>query len=302
VEILVVSNPKSGRGKARTLAHTLVEAIAQRGHQAAHLLAGGADQLDAERLASAAALVIAGGDGTVLRCAEAASQARCPLYHIPTGNENLFAREFGMTSSVSQLLRAIDAQRIARVDLGRLRRPAGVEPFLLMFSVGPDAGVIRRLSRTRKRAVGHAAYVRPIIGETLTPLIARLSIDVDGRRVVDERRGWVIVSNCRHYALRINPARSARMDDGQLDVVFMPASSSLRAMLWMTRCALNADLARRGGVVARGRTVRVQARTERHPACYQVDGEAPSLELRNLNTIELESWLESAQVPVLLPV
>lgn len=296
MSVVVISNPRSGAGRARRLALRAVESLTGAGHKVKHLQVGGDELLDPVRLEKASALVIVGGDGTVLRCAEASARAECPIYHVPTGNENLFSREFGMTAGVRALLGAVEARRVIRVDLGRVRVGAASEPFLLMCSVGPDAGVIRRLSLSRRRALGHAAYTMPVLREAFAPMLPCVSVEVDGQSVVADRPGWVIVSNSAQYALRLNPARASLMDDGLLDVLFMPTRSAVGAVRWMGRCAIRGDLRRAGAVQVRGRAVRISARSG--DACYQVDGEAAGCAAGG-EGLEIGLSVEPGAVPVL---
>ncbi|MCL4222660.1 MAG: NAD(+)/NADH kinase [Phycisphaerales bacterium] len=296
MNVVVLSNPKSGAGRARRLALQAIHALSSAGHRVKHLEVGGDELLDPVRLEKASALVVVGGDGTVLRCAEASAKADCPIYHLPTGNENLFSRQFGMTSDVRALRCAVEARRVSRVDLGRVRVGGIGEPFLLMCSVGPDAGVIRRLSRSRRRALGHASYTLPVLGEVLAPMLPMLGVQVDGQVLVEERRGWVIVANSAQYALGLNPLRRAQMDDGLVDVLFMPARSSLGCAHWLMRCARKSDLTGAGAIECRGRQVRI--RVEAGGACYQVDGETASCVI-DARGLEMEVSVDAGVVPVL---
>lgn len=297
--VVVLSNPKSGAGKARRLAEQAVAVLEQAGHGVKHLQVGGSEKLDPLRLGKARALVVVGGDGTVLRSAEAAATANCPLYHLPTGNENLFSRMFGMSRDMDVLVRAMGEGSVHHVDLGDVRIGEAHEPFLLMCSVGPDAGVIRRLAASRRRALGHAAYTLPVLAEGLRPLLPRISLEVDGRAVVDGAQGWVIVANCSEYALRMNPVRDAAMDDGLLDAVFLPARSAVGAVGWLWRCARKGDLAAAGAVVVRGELVRVAAEPVDAPVCYQVDGETAGCLPEQGDRLELGMSVRAGYVPVL---
>lgn len=297
----MLSNPKSGSGKAVRLAERAVAALSQAGCGVKHLEVGGEEKLDAGRLSSARALVVVGGDGTVLGSADAAAAADCPLYHLPTGNENLFSREFGMSDDVDLLVRAVAAGRVRRVDIGRVCIGETAEPFLLMCSVGPDASVIRRLARTRRRATGHRAYVGPVLGEALRPMLPRITLEVDGRRLLEGERGWVIVANCAEYALRLNPARDAVMSDGLLDVVFMPSTTTVGALRWLVRFGRRRDLHACGATVGRGSSVRLVSEQVHSLGCYQVDGEAGRLQTGNGERFELVASVLPANVPVLCP-
>jgi diacylglycerol kinase family enzyme len=220
------------------------------------------------RVAGSDALVIAGGDGSVYHNAPIAMRAGVPIYHLPCGNENLFAREFGMTRSEKVLGRAIAAQRTRRVDVGRMGDSGH---FVIMASFGLDASVIHRLTKVRSRASGHLAYVGPMLAEIWRPTFPRLSVVADGKMLVEDRRGVLIIANCRQYALRLNPLHRASMTDGVLDVLFMPCESRWSVVSFAAACAMRSAERRPGAVHATARQVVVTAH-EGTP--YQVDGEA----------------------------
>ncbi len=222
-------------------------------------------------LADCRAFIVAGGDGTVLHASRLAIDAQCPIYHLPTGNENLFARAFGMTTDPSQLVEAIRKQVVQNASVGRLRTETAELPFLLMCSIGPDAGVIRRLSQTRTRATGHRAYFKPVLAEVFTPLLPRLTIEVDGKTLVEERPGWVIVANTREYALHLDPVPTASMVEQQLNVVFMPAQTSLGAFVQL----LSARHGPSHHLHTAGQEIKITTTpSNRAPICCQIDGEA----------------------------
>ena len=74
-----------------------------------------------------------------------------------------------------------------------------------------------------------------IVRTTLYRKWPKVSVEVDGQPVVDQRRGLAIVANFSGYAFGMDPARDAKPDDGLLDVVFLPTSSVTRTLLWAWR-------------------------------------------------------------------
>jgi diacylglycerol kinase family enzyme len=243
---------------------------------------------------------VAGGDGSVLRAAPAAIAAGVPVYHIPCGNENLFAREFRMDSSVQTLRRALDRRAVQKVDVGRVAGPEGDGgPFLIMCSLGPDASVIHRLDRVRTRALGHLAYMGPVLQELMAPSFPRLRVRVDGREVVDGR-GILLVGNSRQYALRMDPAVRASMSDGLLDVVFLPCEGRAGALAWGLRCRLGRQSAHSKLVYVQGREIEIEP--AEGEAVYQVDGEAGCSHPAGTSIAgALRLTLSPACLPVLVP-
>jgi diacylglycerol kinase family enzyme len=186
-----------------------------------------------------------------------------------------------MDRSPETLLHALRAARTLRVDAMTIEdqgappepevSPPGVLS-LLMCSIGPDAGVIRRLTQLRTRAIGHLAYCEPIVREWLAPSFVPITAELDGRILCDRRVGTLIVANSRQYAFRIDPARRADMTDGLLDVVFLPGGTRRAVLAWALRCRLRRPIEAAGAICATGREVRV---TTGAPAPYQIDGDSP---------------------------
>src|SRR5262249_9784036 len=110
---------------------------------------------DARALAGVRCVVAAGGDGTVASVINELA-ADVPLAVMALGNENLFARAFGLPADPLVLARAIVAGRTRRLALGRATTSAGPRRFGLMLSAGFDADVIHRMARCGAWAVSRA--------------------------------------------------------------------------------------------------------------------------------------------------
>lgn len=256
MRLLLLSNPRSGSRRGPRLAKAFGDSLARSGFEVDTAVA---QSPWAEKLTGTAALLVAGGDGTILHALDAAASVGVPIYHIPAGNENLFAREFGHTRDPARAAEALRQMRTVTVDLGRVTAADGwTSPFSMMCSFGPDASVIHRLEAARPTGGGHLVYARPILAELLAPAIPRLRVEVDGKELVQNQRGVLIVANGRQYALGINPARHASMTDGLLDVVFLPARGRRDTLRWAARCRTRADLIAAGASVCNGREVVVE--------------------------------------------
>jgi diacylglycerol kinase (ATP) len=281
VRVLILHNPAAGRGRGATIAAELVSILGQDGHRVVARGVGSAAADDGrgtlrDHAAEADAILIAGGDGTVHHALRLATELGKPVFHVPLGTENLFARHFNMRAHAPTIRDAIRERRVARVDAATLCADGASRMFCLMVGAGPDAGVIRRLCEVRRGPISHISYVEPILRETMSPHIPRLTVEVDGKRVIDARTGQLVVANCREYAVGLNPAHRACISDGLLDVAFHPAPASALggffAGAWMvaSRLRVSGD-GRLGCVHATGSRVHVVIDHAR-PAT-QVDGE-----------------------------
>ena len=236
LRLALLFNPRSGSGRAHRLADLFTHALSAAGHTVPTLPLH--DQtgrplppMTAESLQDDDVLAVVGGDGTIHRAAPIAAAARRPLYHIPAGTENLFARHYGMTRDPAQLLAALDRGRCLPMDLAH----AAGRPFLLMASIGPDAGVIHRLHHSRAGAIRQWSYLRPVLAELIDPRLPLLTVHVDGRPWLQSARGLLVIGNSPHYAWRLNPARDALADDGLLDACFYPADTIADTVIWAAR-------------------------------------------------------------------
>lgn len=288
MRVAILVNPTSGRGRGAMLGPLIADALRAEGHAPRVAQVGRSAPVEPmyAALDEADVAVIAGGDGTLHHATPLIMQFGAAIYHFPLGTENLFARRFGMRPSIPTLVRTIAQAKRLRVDVATvtmhtplragspnaegLRRHA-----LLMMGIGPDGGIVRAIASARTGPISHATYLLPSLGQFMRPALPTLSVSVDGVPLVENRRGWLIVANCREYGGRIDPCPAASMHDGLLDVVFFPASNGVSATLWAARARTRTSrfaLPFLGAsLIATGKLVRVQS-ADADPA-WQIDGE-----------------------------
>lgn len=301
---LILFNPNSGRGRGQRVAES-VRAMLAAGGAEAELFATAKEPpgVFQGRLSAALAgkdlLIVAGGDGTLHHALPAAAGSGVPLYHLAMGTENLFARQFGMDRTPATLERAIRAWRTLDVDVATLtlddQPPC---PFVLMCSIGPDASVIRRMDAGRRGPISHLSYCRPVLAELMRPSLPRLTIEVDGKMLVQDQRGMAVVANSRQYAARIDPAMNASMTDGLLDVVFFPVTGRVSLAAWIIKSRLRKHLGKALTYEAAQRVRITAAGTDGAPA-YQIDGECGRH--RFAKGLEMRVEVRPAALRVLLP-
>jgi len=267
LRIILVVNLRSGRGRAALHADAIERALRGRGHEPAIVgLANGAD-LRASLRESEAAVVI-GGDGTLHAVIDDCIATGTPVYHAPAGTENLFAREFRMSARPDRVVDAVESGRRRLIDVGR----AGRRAFVIMASIGWDAGVIHALSKVRGETISHLSYVAPMLSRLRCFEMPRMTIRADGRTLVQEETGLAIVANSRQYAMRIDPARGALTDDGLLDLAFFPYRNRLGLLRWVILAMAGAHTSDERFIQARASRVEVDA--DGSGADMQLDGEA----------------------------
>ncbi len=290
--IVILRNPNAGSGRGERLARRIDEALRAAGH-ATRLISTAANGALGPALEDASALVCVGGDGTIHHALPALLERDVPVYHAAAGKENLFAREFGMRAQPKRVVAAIERGATRRMDIAL----CAASPFALMLSVGPDASILHAVEGGRSGPVSRLDFLWPIVREALRPGTVPLTIDVDGQRLVEGARGVAIVANSGRYALGIDPAESASIDDGLLDVIFLPFTSGARLAGWMlsarTRWLRRSRVARR----AQGRRIALETAA---PTRTQMDGEVSSL-LGAPEALRLEIEAKPAALRALLP-
>lgn len=288
MKILVLYNPKAGAGRSAVMAERIREAVERAGPKAV-LLQTRIDTADGwldEPLAEAGALVVVGGDGAVRLAAEPAVRTGTPLYHFPSGTENLFSREFGMDRRVETLLQALERNEPRLVDVGVVNG----RTFLLMVSVGYDAEVVHDLASRRGSSISHWSYLGPVVRQFRQWRPSLLEVTVDGERIDLGCQGMVVIANSRQYAWRLDLAQRAVMSDGWLDVLFFPIANKAQLLSWLVKCRLRRHLADQRLTYRRGRVIEIVCDP---PQRYQLDGDPP---LAADNPMEGESAIRRLQI------
>jgi len=229
VEILIITNPVAGRGRARLLAEQVMGALRDKGHEAEVAFTkepGDARRLATDALARGARVVAGGGgDGTLQEIASVLAGTDTALGFLPSGRCNDLARALGVTQkdSVDQLAEHLVTEQRRKIDLGccRLIGPDGAPGeqryFCTVATLGFDSAVSRFVETHRLPLRGTAAYLYGIIHVLATYRCPRVRLRGDFGEM-DERILLAATGNTPFYggAMRITP--EARLDDGLFHV------------------------------------------------------------------------------------
>ena len=179
-------------------------------------------------------LLVAGGDGTLMGLIPELKDHKTPVYLIPSGNESLFARSFGMSTRPEDIVAAIRQAKVNSHYYGICDE----RPFFLMGSVGFDSKVIDRIDRTRTSSIGHIGYVIPVIEQLLSYQPPKITLEVDGKVVVDDTPGFLIIANRPEYALGLDLVPEAESQVPELTARFFPNHQPLELVIWLLNKAL----------------------------------------------------------------
>lgn len=286
--VAIAANPYSGHGPTQKRVAELAAVLEQHGLEPKIIWDRDerAELLRRPDLAATCRCVVAaGGDGTVADVINEMAAA-LPLATLPSGNENLFARQFGFTRNAKELARAIAAGNTRRIDLARV----GGRLFSLMLSVGFDAAVVHRVvawrsNGERLRRVNRVSYAKPIVSVLRSYGYGRVELEADGVRVSGTH---AFVFNLPQYGFRLPFAPDARGDDGLLDWLVFERPGFVSMLSYFLSLVRTKHLARPDVHHGQARRVRI---TAPEPMPVQMDGEAGGM-----TPVAVEVVRESLQV------
>ena len=197
----LIVNPRSGAGSS---ADELAAEARKHGVDA-RILRPGEDPSALAREADAAALGVAGGDGSLAPVASVAVERELPFVCVPFGTRNHFARDLGIAHPTSALS-AFAAGRERRIDVGR----ADGRLFLNNVSFGLYARLVHRREEHRRRR-------RALAGLRALWLLLRerrpVGLVIDGEPITAR---VVLVGNNGYELDLFDVGERARLDEGAL--------------------------------------------------------------------------------------
>ena len=265
--VAIQRNPKSGTGLGRHRLLELVRELKRLGFRPR--MFQNRPRMDAwlarpEIRDNLACIVAAGGDGTVADVFN--RHPGVPLAILPLGTENLLARFLGIPVSGLDVARLIARNHVRVLDLCCL----GERRFALMASAGFDADVISRLHHSRRGNISRLSYFQPILEAVRKYEYPDIRLFVDDAPVPATAR-LVVIVNVPIYALGLSVARSARGDDGILDLRLFEQGSAFQMIRYLCNLALGIHEGLPDVQSLSGRRVRIESDV---PVPIQLDGDA----------------------------
>jgi YegS/Rv2252/BmrU family lipid kinase len=283
--LVVIANPRSGRGKVAThlpeIERILAEAqLSYRIVRTTH--PGHATEVARDALARGERYLVAvGGDGTVHEVVNGMLDGGRPvaadavLGVVAAGSGCDFVRSFGLPGDTLQAAHHLAGDRVRPIDVGQVTfassasDPAEVTRYFPNIAeAGLGGAVVARAARL-PASLGPARY---LAGFWLTlpgfrPATVRL--DVDGQ-AYQWRAHNVVVANCRFYGGGMQISPKSEPDDSALDVLVMAGPKS-DAFTGLPKVYRGTHLPHRNIAELRAIRVRVEADP---PFLIEADGEA----------------------------
>ena len=216
--IRVIVNPTAGaKGGIRTNAVTKenIEAVLADVGLEAEICESHSED-DGRRLAAEAvqrryaAVVAAGGDGTIAMVARELLRSDTALGVLPAGSIMNIPRMLGIPRDLSAAASVLACGVVRRIDVGEVRD----RQFFEAGSVGMNAAMFREAQRFEK---GDRASIFRTIWAAIRYRPARMEIALDDQ-VIRTRALMVTVANGPYTGAAMTVAPEARLDDGRFDV------------------------------------------------------------------------------------
>ncbi|MGW9627994.1 diacylglycerol/lipid kinase family protein [Microbacterium sp. NPDC055521] len=219
--------------------------------------------------AGAAAVIAAGGDGTIRAVAESMAGTGIPFAVLPGGTGNLFARNLGLPLlDIEKVMQAVFTGFTYPVDMGwaRLNRPDGTiteHGFVVLAGMGLDADMIANTRADLKRSVGWVAYLDGAARSLPGAKPFRVVYQVDDGRLHSTKVHSMLFANCGALPAGIALLPDASLDDGAMDIALIQATGPLGWLgiwrkVWWDNSVLRRTRAGRRVLERRGRDASIR--------------------------------------------
>ena len=238
MKFAIAYNVKSGRGSAPQIAKKLLASLEAKGHSALLVNAPDVESMRGALAAltkdeSISAIVSVGGDGLAHLVINACAQTSIPMYTVPAGTGNDFARTNNQVSTdIDFITDRLTTETPVEIDLGLIRfEQDGVarhEYFGQVLSTGFDSLVNKRANRMH--------WIRGQMKYNISTLLElplfrpiKYELDLDGNTIRSSAM-LVAVANGPTYGggMRILPG--ADRHDGELDLLLLKPVSKIELL------------------------------------------------------------------------
>lgn len=222
----IIVNPTAGRGAAARRWPAVAAELERLGVEGeTHFTSGPGDATEVARRAAAegfAAVVAAGGDGTLTEVVNGLVGSGLPLGVLPLGSGNDFARTVGIDLNPVAAARLLASPVPRPIDLGRV----GDRYFVNVASAGMDAEIANLMNQDLHFLRGTPAYVAATLITLLRMRPVEVTLGLDGE-VMRLRAVLVAVGNGRFYGGGMMVTPQALLDDGCFEVCVLGALGRL---------------------------------------------------------------------------
>ena len=267
-QIAVIFNPAANKGRAARVQTDLLLLLRAAGlrpelfitSQAGEAVALARDLAQAQRHA---AVIAAGGDGTINEVLNGLFGTSMPLGLLPVGTGNDFVKMFDL-ASLPMAVERIAQGTLRTIDVGLVNGRA----FLNGIGIGIDAQIAIEAHKI-KRLSGLAVYVAALLRTVRSFRPPELQLTFDDQ-ILTGRWSMVTIGNggCHGGGFWVTP--DAQVDDGRFDICTAEAMPTLRILRSFPRVIKGTHIGEPGITITHASNVIVEAP---HGAPVHVDGE-----------------------------
>jgi diacylglycerol kinase family enzyme len=217
----------------------------------------------------AAAVLAAGGDGTVRSVSEAMAGTGIPFSIVPGGTGNLFARNLGLPLlTPEKMMDAVFTGFTHPVDIGwaELTQQDGTSSehgFVVLAGMGLDADMIANTRPDLKKTVGWIAYLEGAARSLPGAKPFRVVYQLDDGRLHSTKVHSMLFANCGALPAGIALMPDASLDDGTMDIAVIQPTGPLGWMgvwrkVWWDNSVLRRSRAGRRVLERRGKEASIR--------------------------------------------
>lgn len=217
LKILLIINPKSGRGSEKSLTELISEFAKKYSWDILIYSMKGNDE---NKIKAEIAhflpdrIIAAGGDGTINLLASILRGSDIPLGIIPIGSANGMAKELNIPSRIEAALEICQKGKTKAIDLIQINGKNCIH----LADVGLNARVVKRFEKDPQR--GLVTYARHLFGEMFLLKVYTFTILIDEARI-KRKAVSLTFANASKYGTGavINP--EGKLNDGKFELVII---------------------------------------------------------------------------------
>nr|AGS53830.1 transcription regulator (contains diacylglycerol kinase catalytic domain) [uncultured bacterium contig00054] len=270
-KLLLVFNPKAGRGEFPKYLYDVVEMFTREGFEVtAYPTSGIGDAYNfiLERGKDFDLITCSGGDGIMNEAANAYIKLKTlpPLSYIPCGTTNDFAVSLGLPVTIPEAAKAILDGRPRQVDAGLF----GDKYFTYVAAFGQFTEVPYVTAQSAKNILGRAAYFLEGIKQLGSIHDICCKIDIDGEIIIGNFMLGIITNSTSVGGFKFQPENDSAMDDGLFETIFVRRPKNIQEQSDIIATLTNPEANTEMIVMRSAKKVFIEAEG---PCDWTIDGE-----------------------------
>jgi diacylglycerol kinase (ATP) len=195
------------------------------------------------------AVVVYGGDGTVLEAATGMCGSDVPLVILPGGTANVLSVELGIPADQTQaaLLLGGAPNAIRALDMGALvggHRDKGEDRLFFHLGIGLEGSMHENADRDAKDRGGMLAYITAALKTLVNPTTARYRLTLDGESVEAEGINCMVTNFGSVGVAGLTLSHQIDVSDGLLDILIFQDANVTSLLSAAASAVTSGELAR----------------------------------------------------------